>query len=226
MIDEPSSRRPSSIVLVVATAAVLVVTMLAMRFEGRRWWCACGQPDLWISETKSSHCSQHLLDAYSLTHFLHGMAFAGLLALTLPRLSRTTSGLTVLTLEAGWEALENSAFMIDRYRTGTAALGYEGDSIANSLGDIACCLLGWGVAVVVVVWALGYFPHGSGHLEQSWLASLGHLLEPVFRPMGADWRSAVGIVSFACRIGAPPSLPLPQAPAGRSHDVASSRGLG
>ena len=50
-------------------------------------------------------------------------------------------------------------------------------------------------AVVVVVWALGYFPHGSGHLEQSWLASLGHLLEPVFRPMGADWKSAVGIVS-------------------------------
>ena len=50
-------------------------------------------------------------------------------------------------------------------------------------------------AVVVVVWALGYFPHGSGHLEQSWLASLGRLLEPVFRPMGADWKSAVGIVS-------------------------------
>jgi ferrous iron transport protein B len=49
--------------------------------------------------------------------------------------------------------------------------------------------------VVVVVWALGYFPHGSGHLEQSWLAALGHLLEPVFRPMGADWKSAVGIVS-------------------------------
>ena len=50
-------------------------------------------------------------------------------------------------------------------------------------------------AVVVVVWAMGYFPHGSGHLEQSWLASLGHLLEPVFRPMGADWKSGVGIVS-------------------------------
>jgi ferrous iron transport protein B len=49
--------------------------------------------------------------------------------------------------------------------------------------------------VVVGVWALGYFPHGAGHLEQSWLAGLGRLLEPVFRPMGADWKSAVGIVS-------------------------------
>jgi ferrous iron transport protein B len=49
--------------------------------------------------------------------------------------------------------------------------------------------------VVVAVWALGYFPYGAGHLEQSWLAGLGRLLEPVFRPMGADWKSAVGIVS-------------------------------
>ncbi|MGZ5956812.1 MAG: ferrous iron transporter B [Myxococcaceae bacterium] len=54
--------------------------------------------------------------------------------------------------------------------------------------------------VVVGIWVLGYFPKGAGHLEQSWLASLGHLLEPVFRPMGADWKSGVGIVtSFAAR---------------------------
>src|SRR5262249_48893243 len=54
--------------------------------------------------------------------------------------------------------------------------------------------------VVVCIWVLGYFPHGAGHLEQSWLASLGRWLEPVFRPMGADWKSGVGIVpSFAAR---------------------------
>lgn len=54
--------------------------------------------------------------------------------------------------------------------------------------------------VVVGIWVLGYFPQGSGHLEQSWLAGLGHLLEPVFRPMGADWKVAVGIAtSFAAR---------------------------
>jgi len=54
--------------------------------------------------------------------------------------------------------------------------------------------------VVVGIWVLGYFPHGAGHLEQSWLASLGRLFEPVFRPMGADWKSGVGILtSFAAR---------------------------
>src|SRR5215471_1218025 len=54
--------------------------------------------------------------------------------------------------------------------------------------------------VVVGIWVLGYFPHGTGQLERSWLAGLGHLLEPVFRPMGADWKSGIGIVtSFAAR---------------------------
>lgn len=55
-------------------------------------------------------------------------------------------------------------------------------------------------SVVVGIWVLGYFPLGRGHLDQSWLAALGHLLQPVFRPMGADWKAAVGIVtSFAAR---------------------------
>jgi len=49
--------------------------------------------------------------------------------------------------------------------------------------------------VVVAVWFLGYFPKGNGHLDQSWLAAMGRWLEPVFRPMGADWKSGVGIVS-------------------------------
>jgi ferrous iron transport protein B len=54
--------------------------------------------------------------------------------------------------------------------------------------------------VTVAVWVLGYFPGGAGHLEQSWLASLGHLLEPVFRPLGADWKVAVGVLtSFVAR---------------------------
>ena len=55
-------------------------------------------------------------------------------------------------------------------------------------------------AVVVAVWALGYFPHGSGQLERSWLAAIGRFFEPVFRPMGADWKSGVGILtSFVAR---------------------------
>ncbi len=54
--------------------------------------------------------------------------------------------------------------------------------------------------VVVAVWVLGYFPKGAGHLDQSWLAWSGRWVEPVFRPMGADWKSAVAILtSFVAR---------------------------
>lgn len=54
--------------------------------------------------------------------------------------------------------------------------------------------------VTLGVWVLGYFPGGAGHLEQSWLAKMGHWMEPVFRPMGADWKVAVGVLtSFVAR---------------------------
>ncbi len=45
-------------------------------------------------------------------------------------------------IEAAWEVFENSAFIIDRYRTVTLALGYTGDTIVNSLMDIAACIAG------------------------------------------------------------------------------------
>ncbi len=48
-----------------------------------------------------------------------------------------------IVLECLWEVIENSAMVIDRYRQGTVALGYEGDSILNSLGDVVCCGLGF-----------------------------------------------------------------------------------
>ncbi len=47
-----------------------------------------------------------------------------------------------LVLEALWEILENTNAVIDRYREATAALGYQGDTVVNSLGDMVCCGLG------------------------------------------------------------------------------------
>ncbi len=46
-------------------------------------------------------------------------------------------------LEAGWEVLENSQFIIQRYRESTMALGYSGDSVINSMGDILSCIAGF-----------------------------------------------------------------------------------
>ncbi len=48
-----------------------------------------------------------------------------------------------VALESLWEVVENSRYVIQRYRETTAALGYEGDSIVNSLGDVAACAFGF-----------------------------------------------------------------------------------
>jgi len=50
------------------------------------------------------------------------------------------------SIEIGWEMLENSPVVIERYRTATIALGYDGDSIANSLGDVASFVVGFWLA--------------------------------------------------------------------------------
>ena len=48
--------------------------------------------------------------------------------------------------------VENSEFVIRRYREATAALGYEGDTVVNSLGDVAACALGFLVALRLGAW--------------------------------------------------------------------------
>lgn len=50
--------------------------------------------------------------------------------------------------------------------------------------------------VSVVIWALVTFPQKDGvsHIEQSYAASIGHVFEPVFRPLGFDWRITTALI--------------------------------
>ena len=75
---------------------------------------------------------------------MHGFMFAGIL-LVLFRyaikkdISTGWRLVIALVAEAAWEILENSNAVIDRYRATTAFLGYRGDTVVNSIGDILCC---------------------------------------------------------------------------------------
>lgn len=129
-----------------AIAGTVVLMVCVLHWLGRRWWCACGAANLWWGDPKSSHSSQHLIDPYSLTHVLHGVLFCGILAWVWPRLPYAVALIATVVLEALWEILENSPIVIERYRTATIALGYEGDSIVNSIGDVVCCTLGFVLA--------------------------------------------------------------------------------
>lgn len=129
-----------------AIVLVLVVTAYQLRSQGRLWWCSCDYLLIWSGDPWSSDNSQHLLDPYSFTHVLHGFIFCGLLALIVPRLSPVWQLWLAVSIEAVWEVVENSEFVIRRYREETAALGYHGDTIVNSLADILLCGIGFVLA--------------------------------------------------------------------------------
>jgi hypothetical protein len=131
---------------------LLLVTACLLRLEGRRWWCACGQPWLFSSDAWGPHNSQHPFDPYSLSHVEHGVLLCGVLALLCRRMSLAWRFCLAVTLECGWELLENSPEVIARYRAATIALGYEGDSIVNSLGDIVSCAAGFWLAARLGLW--------------------------------------------------------------------------
>jgi hypothetical protein len=139
--EMPATRHPVAI----ASVAVLIVMCAGLWFERRIWHCTCGSWAIWISDVNGRHCSQHLLDAYSFTHFLHGFVFFAGLWYLRDRWTASQRFLACLALEAAWELFENTPFVIDRYRAATMALGYEGDSIVNSIGDLLSCGLGFGV---------------------------------------------------------------------------------
>lgn len=139
-------RRTNQLPLVLAFVAVIALTVLLLRLQGRLWVCDCGYVALWVSRARDPETSQQLFDPYSFTHLLHGFAFAWLCAWLLPRLSFGWQLLIATVVEALWEVVENSEIIIRRYREATAALGYFGDTIVNSLGDIVACALGFVVA--------------------------------------------------------------------------------
>jgi len=134
-------------------ATVLAVTAGFERWMGRSLFGPDGKPGLWEGNIWSSECSQRIADAYSFSHIGHGLVFFGLLWLVARRVPLRFRFLTAVMLEAGWEMLENSPLIINRYREATMALGYSGDSILNSLSDILMMAIGFFLAWRLPLWA-------------------------------------------------------------------------
>ncbi|HMQ10208.1 MAG TPA: DUF2585 family protein [Oligoflexia bacterium] len=112
----------------------------------RNFFSKTGTIAFWIGDAMSSETSQQFVDPYSFSHIQHGLLFFGLFWLFRNRLSLHIRFLFASAIEVFWEILENTQFIIDRYRESTAALGYYGDSIFNSLGDLASCWIGFYLA--------------------------------------------------------------------------------
>src|SRR5262249_37852799 len=113
---------------------------------GEAGMCGWGRGRLWQGEVMSAENSQQLADWYSPSHFIHGLLFYGLLWLIARRRPLGLRALIALVIECGWEILENSPIIIDRYRAATISLGYRGDSVINSVSDMTFMLIGFALA--------------------------------------------------------------------------------
>jgi hypothetical protein len=133
-------------------AALLFAVAVSLYFQGRLWWCPAGDLSLWSWQVWSQHNSQHLVDPYSFTHLLHGIVEFWIVSLIFPRMKIGWRLIIALSVESSWEVAENTNYVINRYREATISLNYFGDSILNSLADVAFCGLGFGVAYWLRFW--------------------------------------------------------------------------
>ena len=133
-------------------AGIAILMAMTLFWLGRTPICTCGYVKLWHGQVMSSENSQHLLDWYTPSHILHGLAFYFGLRYLAPRLSVGWRLVIASVIEAGWEVVENTSWIIDRYRGETAALDYFGDSIINSSADFAAMVVGFLIAMRAPVW--------------------------------------------------------------------------
>ena len=129
------TRAAVAAILIFAGAAAILFAM------HRPPICTCGEIALWGPVGPAQ--SQMLADWYSFSHVVHGLIFYALLWLVARRTPVEWRFVLAMLVEASWEIVENTPMVIDRYRTATAALGYSGDTIVNSLSDIAMMAIGF-----------------------------------------------------------------------------------
>ncbi|MEI8327554.1 MAG: DUF2585 family protein [Candidatus Taylorbacteria bacterium] len=158
--------------IIISTIIVFAIVGITEYASGRSLLGPDGRFGWWDNDIWGNETSQRVADVYSFSHIIHGMLFYGFLYLIWsklpPRLKekfpRKWWFLVALLIEGGWELLENSPIIIDRYRTATIALGYTGDSVLNSVCDVGMMAIGflvarfskvWIVIVLILVFELG-----------------------------------------------------------------------
>ena len=134
------------------TAGLVVAAGLVLVAMGRSPICPCGTVKLWHGIPSGPESSQHLTDWYSPSHVLHGLVFYLALRYLAPRLSLGWRLAAATAVEVAWEIVENTDWIIQRYRDATISLDYQGDSVINSLVDIAMMFVGFLIAARAPVW--------------------------------------------------------------------------
>lgn len=183
-----AENRPLPVGQIIAVVIGIAILMtLGLWISGRVWWCKLGDWTIYINQAwNSSHTSQHVFDPYTFTHVLHGVVGFWIANSLFKKWSFGTKIAIVAAVEAAWELLENSKYIIEQYRENTASLDYFGDSIANSTGDLLACLIGFLVATKLGMWRSLAFFVGTEVLLMLWIRD-GFLLNVLMLIYPLDW---------------------------------------
>ncbi|MFM2415209.1 MAG: hypothetical protein RI911_902 [Candidatus Parcubacteria bacterium] len=137
-----------------AVFGLIVLHGLILYFMGQPVIYKEGYIKLWHGVVQSSENSQHISDWYTFSHIIHGFLFFWILLPMRRWLSVPQRLFLAMGIEMGWEILENTNFIIDRYREATIALDYYGDSILNSVSDLIAATLGYLAAARMRWWVI------------------------------------------------------------------------
>src|SRR3990167_8363207 len=107
--------------VIVSMVVVFGVVAAIELYSGRSPLGPDGRFGWWDGDIWSSENSQRVADAYSFSHIIHGILFYAFLWWVARKMPRNYRFFIALLLEVGWEILENSPLIINRYREATIA---------------------------------------------------------------------------------------------------------
>jgi hypothetical protein len=174
---------------------IVVAQALILYWLGRHPICTCGFVKLWEGNAFGPGNSQHLSDWYTPSHIIHGFLFYLFAWVVFRKASVAWRFAVAVFLEAAWEVVENTPWVIEYYRNNTVSLGYVGDSIINSVMDVAWMALGFLIAwrapvLITIVLALAMEGIAGYVIRDNLVLNILMFIYP-FESIKA-WQTAIG----------------------------------